>query len=74
MRPLINNILCVMWIPRPSVRPRVCDPLSADFHEYITNSRRARMNFVKIGAVSFMQIQGVKEFLDVISIHLNRYE
>jgi hypothetical protein len=74
MRSLINNKLRVTWKPRPSVRPRVCDPVSADYHEYITNSRQARLNSVKIGAVSFMQIQGVKEFLDVISIHLKRYE
>jgi len=42
------------YVETTSVRPCVCEPVSADFHEYITNSRRARLNFMEIGAVSFM--------------------
>jgi hypothetical protein len=52
MRLLINDKL-TRYVETTSVRPRVCDPVSADFRKYITNIRRARLNFVQIDAVIY---------------------
>ena len=62
MRLLINDKLRVMWKPRPSAHSSVTQyqPIFMSTLPIAV----ARLNFVKIGAVSFMYIPGVKEFLD----------